>query len=180
MPDYSQGKIYAIRSHQTDDIYIGSTIDTLARRMVGHRQAYKRHQNGKTNFVSSFNIIKYDDAYIELMEECKCENKAQLHKREGQLIRENACVNKLIAGRTKAEHYQDNKEAILEQKKQYHQDNKGRKKEYNKQYREANKEKIREKKSKKFNCECGNTYTRGHKARHMKTKIHKAHIEATA
>ena len=35
MKDYSTGKIYAIRSAQTGDIYIGSTIQPLCVRMAG-------------------------------------------------------------------------------------------------------------------------------------------------
>ena len=38
---YAQGKIYAIRSPSTDKIYIGSTCDTLAKRLYGHRVHYK-------------------------------------------------------------------------------------------------------------------------------------------
>lgn len=29
MPDYNKGKIYSLRSHQTNDIYIGSTCQKL-------------------------------------------------------------------------------------------------------------------------------------------------------
>jgi hypothetical protein len=220
MPDYSKGKVYAIRSYQTDSVYIGSTCQSLSMRMGGHRAYYKRHQNGHFPYVSSFEIIKYDDAYIELLEECKCENKQQLEKREGELIRENDCVNKCIPRRTRAEHYQDNKETLKEKARQYREDNKEQIKEKNKQYREDNKEKIKETKkqyhqankerikeynkqyhqdnkermneqskkhyqankerrNEKFNCECGGKYTRDHKAKHMLTKKHTAHMEAT-
>ena len=66
------GKIYSIRSHQTDLIYIGSTIETrLSARLSKHRSDYKRYiMSGKFNYyVSSFEILKYNDAYIELIEE---------------------------------------------------------------------------------------------------------------
>ncbi len=163
MPDYQNGKIYTIRSHQTDDVYIGSTTQSLAVRMAGHRRDYKYYQDGKCPFMTSYEITKYDDCYIELLEECKCENKQQLHKREGELIRENDCVNKIIPGRTRVEHYQDNKQAIKEQVKQYY---------------EANKEQIAEKRNQKFTCECGGKYTRIHKSRHIKSNKHQRYIEA--
>jgi hypothetical protein len=174
MPNYQNGKIYTIRSHQTDQIYIGSTSQRLSRRMEGHRTNYKKYQNGTYHYVSSFEIVKYEDCYIELLEECKCENKAQLEKREGELIRENVCINKRIPGRTRAEHYQDTKE----QQKQYREDNKEhileQSRQYSRQYREDNKERL----SEKFNCECGGKYQRGTKARHMKSIKHQQHIEA--
>ena len=37
MPNYQNGKIYKIHSYQTDDIYIGSTTNTLSRRFSEHK-----------------------------------------------------------------------------------------------------------------------------------------------
>ena len=69
MNDYSNVKIYAIRSAQTDDIYIGSTIQPLlCKRMAGHRAAYKYHFSGIGEYVSSYKILQLGDAYIELLE----------------------------------------------------------------------------------------------------------------
>jgi hypothetical protein len=105
MIDYSKGKIYTIRSHQTDKIYIGSTTQPLSERFRDHKKKFKYWKDGRgSNYVSSYEILKYDDAYIELLEDCDCERKEQLHKREGALIREMDCVNKLIAGRTDKEY----------------------------------------------------------------------------
>ena len=148
MPDFQQGKIYTIRSHQSNDFYIGSTTQPLYKRLYEHKREYKRHQNGKCHYVTSFELVKYDDCYIELLEECKCENRQQLHKREGELIRENACVNKYIPGRTRAEYLQDNKEKIKEKGKEYKEANKQRIKEQSKKYNEANIQKIKEQQKK--------------------------------
>ena len=41
MPDYSKGKIYAIKSYQCDDIYIGSTVNKLSDRLSYHKTHYK-------------------------------------------------------------------------------------------------------------------------------------------
>ena len=113
MPDYKQGKVYCLRSHQTDDVYIGSTIQPLHKRLYGHKVSYKRWKEGKFGCLTSFEIIKHDDCYIELLEECPCDNKNQLERREGQLIRELDCVNKVVAGRTKQQWHQDNKCIII-------------------------------------------------------------------
>ena len=121
--DYKLGKIYALRSHETDDIYIGSTAQKLlSTRLGGHKRNYKRWLNGKDNYTTSFELIKYDDCYIELLQEYPCENRHQLCKKEGEYIRKMNCVNKLIAGRTNREWHQDNKENIQEYQKQYQSD----------------------------------------------------------
>ena len=39
---YANGKIYTIRSHQTDKYYIGSTTQPLSKRFYQHKQLYKR------------------------------------------------------------------------------------------------------------------------------------------
>lgn len=115
MPDYKEGKIYSIRSHLTDDIYIGSTTSPLSTRMVSHRTKFK---NGI--YITSHEILKHGDAYIELVEDYPCDNKEQLHRREGQVIRATEkCVNKSIPCRTPAERYQDNKEAYLQRIKEF-------------------------------------------------------------
>lgn len=139
MPDYSKGKIYSIRSYKTDDIYIGSTCRPLCVRMACHRSDYKSNST-----VRSKEILKYDDAYIELIEEFPCEKVEQLHKREGEIIRNTKCVNKIIPCRTLPEYYQDNKNIILEKHKIYREDNKDKCKEYSKEYYENNQDKIKE------------------------------------
>ena len=193
MVNYQHGKIYAIRSHQTDKVYIGSTTQNLAMRMGGHRKDYKLYLNGKCRFVTSFKILEYGDAYIELIEACPCNSKAELERREGQLIREtDNTVNKLIAGRTPKQYRQDNREKILEQKKQYYQDNLEKILEQLKQYRQDNREKILEQKKQyyqnnqkkiaeykkhKCKCKCEGKYMRANKARHFRSKKHQKYIQ---
>ena len=75
---YQNGKIYVIRSPSTDKIYIGSTIEKyLSNRFGGHNRDYKCFSNGKRNKVSSFELIKLGDSYIELIEAYPCNNKAR-------------------------------------------------------------------------------------------------------
>lgn len=119
MPDYSKGVIYQVISPNHPEPYIGSTTQPLCKRMVGHR--------GPSNVCRSRIVIEAGDAYIELIEEFPCDNRQQLNKREGEIIRERACVNHVIAGRTSKEWRQDNNDAV---------------KEYRKTYRKANLEEI--------------------------------------
>jgi hypothetical protein len=134
MPDYSKSKIYRIVSPNTPLVYIGSTIQLLSKRMGSHT---------KGNSTSSKVIIDYGGACIELIEEFPCENKEQLRKREGEIIKSNECINKSIAGRSRAEWYLDNKERLSEKGKKYLQEHREEKKQYLKQYYLENKEKER-------------------------------------
>lgn len=124
MPDYQKGQIYSIRSYQTDDIYIGSTCDNLRKRFSSHKSQYKANLKDKNNNISCFKILKYDDAYIELIEDYPCDNKQQLLKQEGVCIRatEN-CINRCVAGRTPKQYKEDNKEILKEKRKKYREDN---------------------------------------------------------
>ena len=143
--DYKNGKIYTIRSHQTDKIYIGSTTQPLSKRLSCHKANYKNYLDGKYQNITSFDIIEYGDAYIELLEECPCETKDQLHKREGECIRaEPNCVNKCVAGRTLKEYQIDNADKIKEIKKEYREKNAEKIKDSSKQYYASNKDKIKE------------------------------------
>ena len=156
MVNYQNGKIYKIVSAQTDKVYIGSTTkNRLCQRMTEHRAGYKRYLNEKFNYLTSYEIIKYDDAEIILIESFPCETKDELHKRERYWIENtNNCVNKQVPTRTKKE-LKDNKI------------------EYDKNYREKNREQI----NKKIGCACGGQYTRKHKAEHEKTKKHISFVQ---
>ena len=115
MSNYANGKIYAIRSHQTEQIYIGSTIQPLNKRM-------EQHKNRKNiGDCSSKIILQYEDVYIELIEFFPCNSKEELNKKEGEHIRINNCVNKLIAGRTQKEYKKENKKQINQRMKEYNQ-----------------------------------------------------------
>ena len=62
-----------------------------------------------------------DTFYIELTEDYPCENVEQLHKREGELIRESAAsLNKQIAGRTRQEWIEENRGKVKIQRKSYY------------------------------------------------------------
>jgi hypothetical protein len=172
--DYKNGKIYTIRSYQTDDIYIGSTTQTLTKRLSKHKSDFKRWKKGTYHYVTSYELIKYNDFYIELLEVCPCSNKMELFRREGELIRSMDCINKNGNGRTtkeyKKEYYQENKEKIKEYKKEYYQENKEKLKIQMKEYRAKNK--INEQRNKKVNCECGGKYIYYNKSHHFKSKKH--------
>lgn len=192
--DYKNGKIYKLVSNNSDKVYYGSTCSPLCKRLYGHKHDFKRYQEGKKNKITSFQVIRYDDCEIILIENYPCKSKEELHARERYYIENNECVNKVIPTRTRKEYEEVNKEKI----KEYREEHKEKTKEYNKQYREENKEIISKNKKQYANehkeerkeylqkyrkenkveiteshdCECGGVYSKQSKARHFKTTRH--------
>ena len=97
------GKIYKIISGSTEKIYIGSTIKSLEERLDRHEDNYENWFNTdfKNSYCSSFEILKYGDYKIELLEDYPCLNRSELLEREGfyQISNYSICVNILIAGK---------------------------------------------------------------------------------
>ena len=187
--DYKNGKIYTIRSAQTDKYYIGSTCSKLSKRLSEHKNSYRKHKKGRYHYVTSFDIIKYDDCYVELLLNYPCNDKNELNRKEGELIRKynNDVVNKRIEGRTKKEYFEDHKEHFKQYHGKYYQDNKTTIRDNRNKYRDENKEKVRDavKAShlkykekykaagrKKYTCECGKTFVISCKARHERSAKH--------
>jgi hypothetical protein len=91
MPDYSKGRIYRIVSpSHPEDVYYGSTIQTLGVRMCGHRKQYIKREGS----CSSSAVLQYGDAIIILVEMFPCQSVEELRAREGWYILNNPCVNK--------------------------------------------------------------------------------------
>ena len=194
MVNYTNSKVYKIWSTQGDKIYVGSTTKQyLSQRMDAHRSQYKRWKDSKiTMAVSSFILFDeygVENCFIELLETKECNSKDEVLQLEGKYIRDLECVNKRIAGRTKKEYLEDNREHL----KQYHEDNyeriqsyqrqyrelnKETTKEKNKQYHDLNKEKIKKRNNEKYNCDCGGKYTRAGKSQHFKNIMHCQYIES--
>ena len=152
MPDYQLGKIYKIECNVTGKVYIGSTCEPiLARRLAGHIKSYKRYLNGKSNYVSSFDILQNGNYDIVLIESYPCNSKDELHARERYWTNSIDCIN---------------------QRKGQGMLNELGEKEYHKQYRELNKDII----NKKHICICGGKYTNIHKIQHLKTKKHQQYL----
>jgi len=95
-PNYQKGKIYKIVSNQTTDVYIGSTIQPLSIRFSGHKCFYKKYIDGeKVKYVCSYEILKYDDAQIILVQNYPCKSKEELEAKEFETINNTVnCINK--------------------------------------------------------------------------------------
>ena len=197
--DYAKGKIYKLLNNIDDDVYVGSTCQSLSRRMAKHRWCTKSTVSCDRPLYAKMNELGVDQFYIELLEEYPCDNKEQLNAREGYYIRSTGTLNMTIAGRSKHQYNIDNKDTIKEKKYIYGVKNKdeihAKKKQYyethkdeicersklyqqthkdeiavkTKQYRETNKEII----NKRFECSvCDGSYLPRHKKTHEQTQKH--------
>ena len=101
MTDYQNGKIYRLGSNQIEKYYIGSTCMELNERLWAHKSSYNTFIKGGKK-TSAHEILKYPDAYIELIELFPCETNEQLLLQEGEYIKLNKddIVNLVIAGST--------------------------------------------------------------------------------
>lgn len=138
MPNYEFSKIYKIWSPSNNLVYYGSTTQTIPQRLAKHVSNYKCYtkDNTKTSYMTSFKILECDDYKIELVENYPCNNKQQLLKKEGEHIKNNECVNIVVAGRTKKEYakidYEKNKDRYILKATKWYEDHKEEKKEYDK------------------------------------------------
>ena len=123
MPDYSQAKIYQITNDQNNEIYIGSTCDSLHKRF-SHHKALSKDLKKQFPVYKLMNEIGFERFAIKLVENCPCETVYELRQREGYYIRSMGTLNKFIAGRDRKEYYYDNKDKEMARSKTYHEENK--------------------------------------------------------
>jgi len=144
----NNSKIYVIIDDTNNNKYIGSTIQNIKTRLTQHKASYKMYMNGKTGHTTSCEIIKNNNYHIELLENVKCNNKLELHKRERFWIEKIECINKIIPSRTIDEYYECNIDKIKEQRKKFYHSNK----EQTKKYYDCNRDKIKEQTKKYYDC----------------------------
>ena len=145
---FKNGKIYKVVDVNNNKSYYGSTIQRLSMRMALHRKSYKDYKNAKFNKLCVFDIFDefgVENCKIELIKVFPCNDKISLLKEEGQYIRNNDCVNRIIAGRTIKEYYEDNREKYSEHSRKYYTANKAKISDSRKLYYIKNRDKLKEK-----------------------------------
>lgn len=150
MVNYKNGKIYKLVNSICNEgnCYYGSTCNELRIRKQQHKCKYKLWKKRKMCFITSFKLFEedYENVKIVLVEEFKCENKQQLLARERFYIENYKCLNRNVPGRTRKEHYNDNKRQIVCKHKEYYKKHKEKIAEKARKHYENNKEAIKEKK----------------------------------
>ena len=196
--DLTKAKIYKITNDFNNEVYIGSTCNTLIKRFSMHVCESRKDLSKDRCLYKLINEIGETRFRIELIEDYPCEDRYQLRQREGHFIREMGTLNMVIAGRTKHEYRENNKDIINEKNRDYRNQNKHIMKEYreqnkeklkqqtkeykethkdkidemNKQYRLEKRDKFKERNSAIILCACGCSITFVSKQRHEKTKKH--------
>lgn len=169
MPNYQGGKIYKITS--AGGCYIGSTTRDIQERLRGHKSQRIQELEGKKIHGSARAVMCHPDYKIELVELFPCATKQELLDREAFHIRNIECVNRYIPGRTPQIYAQEHKAEIQEYQGGYYQANKEHLKARAKLWRETHPDKIKEKNTKKANCEiCGKEILACNLLRHKKTQ----------
>ena len=149
--------------------------------MASHRRDCKKCKNGEYHYCSVFDLFDefgIENCKIELVEDFPCESKEELKAREGQHQKECECVNKLIAGRSQKECYEDKKDERLKHMKEYRDKNKDNPlfKEMKQQSQHIYYEKNREKLLEKMTCECGSQFIKWSLNRHLQSKLHQRYM----
>jgi hypothetical protein len=147
MNKYHNSSIYKLVLN--DEVYYGSTTESVSKRFSNHKVLYNRYKDGKIKKrCSSFALFEkdFDNVKWELVEAFSCDALSDLHKRERYYIENNTCINKNTPATTRQE--------------------------TQKKWREANIEEQHQKANSKMVCECGGKYTRANKSAHFKTTKH--------
>jgi hypothetical protein len=145
---YGNGKIYKLVNDVDDEIYVGSTCLSLSKRLHYHRNA--KTTRSQIKIYSHLNNIGWERVKIVLIEECPCENKEQLLRRERYWIENlKATLNTHMPSRTYKQYYEEHKTVIIEHARMYYQQNKERYHQQSKQ-RWQNTKEIQQQKSKEW------------------------------
>ena len=160
MPDYSKAKIYKLICDATDDIYIGSTVCPLYKRLSTHKC------NGQK--CRSSRLFQQGHCDIISIEDYPCNRKEQLHARERYWMENSGnVINRALPTRTQKEYRNSNEEHWKEYDKQYYQAHKTERKVYYRKYREDHKEQLYP----KVICDnCGASICKHGLAKHKRTK----------
>lgn len=141
---YKNGKIYRLVNSVDDEIYVGSTCTSLAKRMYRHKQAAKLEPDRP--IYKHLNQIGWDNIRIILIEEYPCENKMQLERKEREHIEAlQPTLNSCIPTRTDQEYRKANKEILREKRLVWEEKHKETTREYMANYYEKNKEALKQK-----------------------------------
>ena len=72
--DYQSGKIYQLMNSIDDEVYVGSTCQSLSKRFAVHRQNMHAEQKKDRHLYSKMHEYGADCFYLELIEQFPCDN----------------------------------------------------------------------------------------------------------
>ena len=154
------GFIYQLGSAHSQKVYVGKSTTTPTERMRCHHKDYKLWLNGKQSYITSYELLKYTDCSMVVLEHGVPEH--LLAEREAYWHSRYDCVNKQVPNRSHKE-----------SSKQWRMNNRDNIIRNNREYYQANKDEINSKQNQKYECQCGGRYTRANKARHHESMMHR-------
>ena len=97
MVNWNNSLIYKLFSKKIHKIYIGYTTRKKYRgRLSDHKNDYKRYLKNEFDYVTSFELVKFKDVDIEIIERYPCKTRKEIVQRENYWIDyyRDICVNK--------------------------------------------------------------------------------------
>ena len=178
------GRIYVVKSPNTNMVYVGSTTLSLKERFDSHLSDW-RTKDSKSCSTSRL-IIDEGDAYIDLLEEVQVESVRELAKFEQQwLDKIPNTVNRIRAYISEKEkkdkqkiYHETHKKEHLQSFKKYYETHREKVLKQQKIYQETHREKRNDKVREKIRCEvCDCFINKSGKSQHEHTKKHIHNLE---
>ena len=151
------GIVYKITCNLTGECYIGSTEQSLIKRITNHR-------NPSTNVYYSKQIIDRGDYSIDILETNKLDG-IELKKIEQHYLDTIDNINKYRAYRTDNQRIEQSRNCSSN----YYKNHK-------KELIKKNADRRKEKYLYTVECECGTSYQKRSEARHLRTKTHTDYV----
>jgi group I intron endonuclease len=164
--DYKKGVIYCIRNHNNDKLYIGSSCDSIQKRMYQHKIAcYDKNRRQNLELYKDMREYGFNNYYIEEVEKCPCNDNNELRRRENYYIR---------LYKTNTQGYNNNYAIIDTEREEEYRIIQKQKYENNKQDILKKMKDYSKKNNDKYECEICNfhTYIKTHYEKHIKCKKH--------
>lgn len=114
------GTVYCIGNYIDSDIYIGSTTQTLTKKIQNHKDSINHAEKKERKRYTKMREVGKEHFFIEEIEKFPCNTAEELRKRERHYIKERQpALNKAIPARTKEElvqtqEYKDRKKKRIE------------------------------------------------------------------
>jgi len=124
------GRVYKIWAPGCERVYVGSTKQTLANRFRMHKASMTCWQKHRKKYMSSFDILAYNDAEIDLITEEEFNDIQDMRECEKYWISKLDTVNQKRPMCTEEEHRQRKRDNMRKHYDRY----RARQKEYSKSY----------------------------------------------
>jgi hypothetical protein len=169
------GRVYKIEINE-NDIYIGSTIQTLRRREIHHNSHLRKnvykcklYEKCREHNITNIICILLEQKEVEDIDEIRLLEQEYITKLQPSLNSWSAYTG-LTQEEYSKDYYENNKEELNKYNKEYYYNNKEKVKTKRKEYYYKNKDKMLERQNEKINCPiCNSVVRKGGIAEHKKS-----------